>query len=299
MTFAPPSIGSLGQWGWGPANPVTAAYEYLRFDVQARPQFLYPDGIRGTLDEQSENLAAGIIPVEGTIAVRPTYALLSTVALQAIFGGTPTGTGVMTYPLANGNYDTYHTIDRIAKVDTYGLTWVDKATFTSEQGGELEAEFEIFGQTETIANSGTFPSALVPAYQPPFVHSNASTTFTAISVARQIHRVQVAINNNYTRERYFNSQTLAIPAKQKLDVDITVRVPYTSDVTDIYAMTIGGTSSGIVTWTDGTHTLTMTFGNLQLAGPPSNPIQGKTEIFMDVPFKARRLTTTRAIVVTL
>lgn len=299
MTFAAPSIGTLGQFGWDTANPVTAAYEYTRFDVQPRQQYIDPDGIRGTLDRQSENVAAGIIPVEGTVSVKPTYALLSGIALKAILGGTPTGVGTMTYPLANGNIDTYMTIDRIAKVDTYGLLWVDRATFSSEEGRELELELDVFGQTETEGLAASFPAGLVPAYQPPFVHSAAGTSFTCISVARQIKRISVAIANNYTKDRYFNSQTIATPGKQSLDVDITLTVPYTSDNTDIYALATAGSSGGVAVWSDGTHSLTMTFGNVQLNGAPSKPIQGKTETLMDIPLKARRLTTTRAIVVTL
>ena len=116
---------------------------------------------------------------------------------------------------------------------------------------------------------------------------------------RQIKKIAVAFNNNHTKDRYFMSQSLATPAKQKRDVNITLTVPYTSDVTDIYALATAGSSSGVAVWSDGTHTLTMTFGNLQLAGPCSNPIPGKTELLMEVPLVARRLTTTEAVVVTL
>lgn len=301
MVFVAPVVGSTGKFGWDSANPITKAYGYRPpFGLQKRAQFIDAGGIRGTLAQQSENRAAGIIPVNGPVSFFPTNSLLSNIALQAILGGAPTGTTPKTYPFANGNYDTYMTIDRGSLgVDTYGLVWVNRATFSSEQNGPLELELEMIGQTETTGAAGSFPAAPTIVYESPFTHSNASTTFTAISLARQIERVSVTIDNHYTEDRYFNAQTLQTPAKQEVTCQVTITTPATSDYSDIFSLATAGTSSGVLIWSDGTNSLTFTFANLQLAATPIKEIAGKNENKAQITFDAMRLLTAEFLTVTL
>jgi hypothetical protein len=213
-------------------------------------------------------------------------------------GGAPTGSAPVTYPFANGNFDSYMTLDRSSMgVDTYGLVWVNRATFTSEQNGPLLIELEMLGQTETNGSAGSFPGSPTIYYDPPFTHIGA--VFTAIALARQIERVQWTIDNHYTDDRYFVSQSLQTPAKQEVTCQVTVRVPATSDVSDILALATAGTSSGISTWTDGTHTLTFTGANLQLAQTPIKQIAGKNENKLDITFDVMRLSTAEFLAITM
>ena len=313
MVFVAPVISTTGQFGWDSVNPIAKVYGYNRFGLQKRAQFIDAGGLRGVLAQQSENRAQSIIPVNGPVGFTPTHSLLSTIALQAIFGGTPTGTGTMTYPFANAFYPTYMAIDRGSLgVDTYGFVYINRATFTSEQGGPLELELECVAQTETTGAAGSFPQSgvatnypvtgglqYIPPFEPPFTHSNSATTFTAISVARQIERVQWTFDFHITEDRYFNSQTLQTPAKQEVTCQVAITTPATSDYSDIFSLATAGTNSGVGAWNDGTHTLTFTAGNLQLASTPIKEIAGKGENKAQITFDVMRLGIAEFIAVTM
>lgn len=300
-SYSAPNIGTVVKLGWDSANPITKQYGFTApITLQKHQSFIDAGGIRGTLAQQSENRAAGIIPVNGGVPFPASYNLLANVLLQAVMGGAPTGTSPKTYPFANGNYDTYMTLDRgTLGVDTYGLCWVNRATFTSEQNGPLEIELEMLGQTETNGAAGSFPAAPTIYYDPPFTHIGAA--FTALTIARQIERVQWVIDNHYTEDRYFNSQTLATPAKQEVTCQVTIRIPASAsaDVNDLLTLVTAGTSSGVSTWSDGTHTLTFTAGNLQLSTTPVKQIAGKTENKLDITFDVMRLSTTEFLSITM
>lgn len=302
MSFTAPNA-PLGLLGIDTANPVTKAYEYsFPFDLQGRQEYIYPDGARGTLDEQSETAIKGLFRVEGAIKIKPVHDFLSQIGLKWILGGTPTGTAPVTYPESNTLIGAYVTIDRITKVDTYGLVWVNSMSITSEEGKEMEMDLDLLGQTETEGLAGSFPAGLVPAYQPPFVHSSAGSSFTINGAARQVKRVSIAMNNNLLRDRFFNSTTLQLSAKTKRTWAITVSVPANVDNYDLYNSQLPPTTdaTGIFAWSDGTNTLTGTAGTLQLAGPVTKRLEAKTgELMYDVPLVARRLATTDAMTFTL
>lgn len=300
--FSAPNV-PLGMLGIDSANPVTKAYEYFfPFDLQGRQEYIYPDGARGILDEQAETQTKGIFRVDGGIKIKPVHDFFSNIGLQWILGGTPTGTAPVTYPEANTLFGAYVTIDRIEKVDTYGLVWINKATFASEEGKELELDLDCLGQTETEGAAGSFPAGLEPAYQVPFVHSSAGTSFTINGVARQVKRIALACSNNLLADRFFSSTTLQLSAKTKRVWDITVTVPANADNYDLYNSQLPPTTnaSGIFAWSDGTNTITATAGTLQLVGPVTKRIEGKTqELMYDVPLRARAHGTTPAMTFTM
>lgn len=302
MTFTAPFV-PLGQLGIDTANPVTHAYEYqCPFDLQGKQEYIYPDGARGTLDEQAETATKGLFRVEGALKFKPVHDFLSTIALKWILGGTPTGSSPVTYPEANAALGAYVTIDRIEKVDTYGLVWVNSATFTSEEGRELELDIDVLGQTETEGAAASFPTGLTAPLQPPFVHSSSGTSMTINGVVRQVKRVSLALNNNLLRDRFFNSTTMQLTAKTKRTWAITVSVPANADNYDLYnsQLPLTTNATGIFAWSDGTNTLTATAGTLQLAGPVTKRLEAKTgEIMYDVPLVARRLSTADAMTFTM
>lgn len=300
MPFVAPNVGAVTQLGIDSANPVGKAYEFIDFDIQAHQEYIYPGGVRGILDHQGETRTTGIVRVGGTMKLKPTNAFLSAIGLQWALGGTPTGTGTLTYPEANTLFGAYITADRVATVDTYGLCWVDALTLTSEEGRELETDWDILAQTETIGAAGSFPAGLVPPYAPPFVHSSSGNSFTLNAVVRQVKRISIRLSNNLLRDRFFASTTLATSAKTDRVWDVTVSVPFTSDNTDLYNLPPTTVATGIFAWSDGTKTLTFTAGQMQLNGPPTKRINGKTdELMMDIPLQAMAHSTTPAMSVTM
>lgn len=290
MTFTAPSVGALRQFGLDSVNPITAAYEYNSFDLQSRPTFVETDGNRGILDHIAETVAASIIPCNGPIELVPTPAILSTILLKAILGGTPTGSGPTTYPLGSTLPQNYYTIDRGGTVETYAAGTINRATFSGSEGTQLRMGLDVVATTETVGSSGTFPGSLTPPREAPFMFTTA--TFTLNSVARQVREVTITIEN-HLNQRFVNSQTIAANSLVPLDrvISIDLLLPYTlgAENDDLRSLAVNSAATGSVAFTNGTKTLTFTFGTIQVDGPPTYPIQGKNEIFMRVPLKARQI----------
>lgn len=297
MVFTIPSEGALTQFGFDSVNPVTKVYEFNTYDFGARPEFLETGGIRGILDHISENVVEGRIPVNGNISLEPTPTVLSTLLLQAILCGTPTGTSPMTYPLGNTAPYNFIQVDRLGKVFTYAGVAVNRARFHSAEGRQLVLDLELAGKTETIGNSGTFPAALTPPLEAPFMHFNG--TFTLNGLARQVREVSIEIDNHLTVDRYMNSQTVTDLVIQDRTIAVNVTVPYNADNVDLYAAAVTAATGATFVWVNGSKTLTFTVGALQQAAMPAPPIQGKTELLLTIPFFARKLSTTPALSVSM
>jgi len=298
--YAAPSQGSQVKWGVDSANPITKTYEFISEAFGAKPEHTETGGIRGTRSRPSENVVLNKIPVDGPVEVEPVPSLLSAWGLQAILGGTPTGSAPVTYPLGETVPAYFHTFDRIAKVFTYAGVKVNKATFRSSEGQNLRLGFEFAGLTETVGAAGTFPAipaaaAAIPL-EAPFQHESALFTFNG--VARNVKDVEILFDNHLDLERYLNSLTRTALPEQDRTVSVTVTTPFTSDETDLYLQALQPGVGGTVVYTNGTKTLTFTFAALQ-APVPTPSTSGKVEIPLKMTFMARMLGATREVVVTM
>lgn len=164
---------------------------------------------------------------DNQIRVAPNGRFKPTVAewgalLEWIMGGTPTGSGTVTYPLAEREvirsmqYDDTQTVWDLAGVA------VDRATFSAQAGGELELSLDCCGTT--YSDGGSF-AAIESAGGPPLIMSDLSVTIGATSNVK-VQSFQLEIAHNLDKERYFNSQTNAGPVAIDRAVTLSLGIPY-------------------------------------------------------------------------
>ena len=148
------SLGVLGQFGIGTANPVTQRLNYESEDFTRKDEVINGNGLRGTREEDAELMRDSIQRINGPVSLIPT-AVEWSYLLAWILGGTPSGNS---YGLGDTLSTRYVTVDRRVKVFTYAGVGVDKATFKASRGTPLKLDLELIGLTSTPGNSGTFPA---------------------------------------------------------------------------------------------------------------------------------------------
>lgn len=291
------SLGVQALFGVGTANPVTQAVELGPGGdkLQAKRSRVETNGLRGTRQRIHETTGDGPITVSGDVEIIPTNTVLG-IILPWIMGGARTGASQpYTYPYAETLPTFYVTSDRKAKVFTYTGCKINKAVFSFQQSGQLKLVLSIVGQTETVGNSGTFPSLTMPT-DPPFMWSGAVYTFN--SIARSVKDSQITIDNGLITDRFNNSQTLTQIPEGDSRILVACTNPFTSEETDLYNVALGSDAAGTITATDGTHTLTFSFAKLDW--PAETPtIDGRQEIMTKLNFTSRKASTTDALSITL
>lgn len=248
------SVGSQAKLGVGTTSTVDQPLEFLSESLRATKTILDTAGIRGTRSHVSERTRGGPTTVSGSISMNPSPAELNDL-LEYIMGGTPTvGTpaGKTTFPLGETLPAAFFiSVDRIAKVFTYSLCKIVRATFRASEGSLLELSIDIEGGSETVGNAGTFPSLTLPT-DAPFVFHDAVLTMQAGT--RAIKDFELVIENISDTTRFMNSQTRAeIPTIDRM-VTLRCTTAYTSAETALYDQAIAGAAAD----------LTLTNGNLSL-----------------------------------
>ena len=282
----PASVGSQAKLGFGTADPVTAALEFLSESLRANKTILDTAGIRGTRSHVSERTRGGTYTVSGSITCNPAPDELNGL-LQHIMGGTPqvgTPAGKTTFPLGETlPAALFFTVDRIAKVFTYNLCKIVRATFRASEGGLLELSLDIEGGAETIGNAGTFP-ALTHTTQAPFVFHDAVITLSGST--RAIKDFELVIENVADTTRFMNSQTRAeIPIIDRM-VTLRCTTAYEAGTSALYDQAVAGAAADL-TLTNGTMSLQFSIpGVLQV--PAQTPIvSSKGEILLQLEGVAR------------
>ena len=281
------SVGSQAKLGVGPTSPVTEPLEFLSESLRATKTILDTSGIRGTRSHSSERTRGGTYAVSGSITMNPSPSELNDL-LEYIMGGTPTvGTpvGKTTFPLGETLPAAFFvTVDRVAKVFTYNLCKIVRATFRASEGSLLEVTIDVEGGTETVANAGTFP-ALTLGTDAPFVFHDGVLTMQA--GARAIKDFELIIDNVADTTRFMNSQTRAeIPIIDRV-VTLRCTTAYTSSETALYDQAVAGAAANM-TLTNGNYSLNFDIpGVLQV--PAATPIvSSKGEILLAMEGVARK-----------
>lgn len=281
------SVGSQAKLGFGAASPVTSALEFLAESLRATKTILDTSGIRGTRSHVSERTRAGTYTVSGSIVCNPAPDELNGL-LQHIMGGAPqvgTPVGKTTFPLAESlPAALFFSVDRVAKVFTYDLCKIVRATFRASEGGLLELTMDIEGGTETVGAAGTFP-ALTHTTQAPFVFQDAVLTMQ--SGARAIKDFELVIENVADTTRFMNSQTRAeVPIIDRI-VTLRCTTAYAASETALYDQAVAGAAANM-TFTNGGFSLNFDIpGVLQV--PAVTPIvSGKGEVLLQMEGVARK-----------
>lgn len=268
--------GMLGRLGIGAASPVDKRLEFVTEALILDESVFDGSGIRGSRSHDIARQRLSLQRVFGPIRLQPNAVELSYI-LEWILGGSPTGSGTVTYPLANTLPTKYVTIDRGSYVYTIDGAAIDSATFRGSPGEPLTVDLNILGKSVTPASAGTFPAISFNDANGPFMHHDLVATIN--SSAASIAEIQIMINNYLDRDRFFNSRTLVSAVARDRQITGNIVIPHEA-VTTFYGA--GGSGVAVVgTWTNGGAVLTMTMPKF-LYPKKDAQIQGRQEIMLPI-----------------
>jgi hypothetical protein len=260
------------------ADPVTKRFDFQRESLVQLIEHRDTNGLRGTRSHSVERNLESLKRVGGQLILQPNVVELG-LLLPWIFGAAGSGSGTVTYALAETIPTRYVTIDRVAKVFTYAGVGVDTATFRASQGEPLELELDCIGQTETVGNSGTFPAIDIDLTTKPWMFHNL-----ALSIAATTYNTRdfsLTVSNFIDRERFFNSQTLTAVNAMDREITISATLPY-GDASAVYTsgMAAGGVAA-VATFTNSDSDV-LTFTIVKAAAPSLSPVvEGpRSEVFL-------------------
>lgn len=290
-----PAVGFQGQFGISTSNPVDARFDLQRESLVNNEQFIDTNGLRGTRSRDISRVRAGLQRIGGQLVFQPSAVELAAL-LAWIMGGTPSGSGTVTYPLADTPATRYVTIDRIEKVFTYAGVAVDRARFHSRQGQPLEVTLDCIGQTETVANAGTFPVLSIDTTTQPFVHTDLAVTIAGTSYS--IRDFDLTIDNAIDKERFYNSVTLSAVLMQDRHVTFNCAIPY-GDAAAAYNTGSGGVA--VVATFTGPGTEVLVFSLVKVAFPRRSPsfVDGRGEEMLPLQGISYKSSSTLELVTTL
>jgi hypothetical protein len=277
---APVSTGIYGfvsQFGFGSSSTISVRLDFESEDLSLQESLYDFNGLRGTRAHDVSRVRDNTRLVTGSVTTQPTSLELSEL-LKWCFGGTPSGSGVVTYPLADTLINQYVSFDRGAAVSVYNGCYVDKCTFTSSQGAPLRVRLDILGQDETVNASGSFPVIALDTSTAPFLFFDLVLTIGG-SQQYYCQDFELVVDNHLDRTRFFNSQTL--PAIYATDRTVKLRTKLAYGAA--YALYGTGTPSGLAATAvftgPGTAVLSFTAGTLVFPRQPI-PIPGRQEIML-------------------
>lgn len=239
--------------------------DFADFDPGVSRDLRDMNGTRGKYDKDAARVRENRVRVEPRLRCEPTALELATL-LQWALGGTPTGSGTVTYPLGDAVPTKHVRFD-----PNQGLKWqaagvaVDALVLSSSSGEPLAADLELLGQTYSNP-SDSFPALSLDVTTQPFILSDCVLTWN--STARQIRDLSLAVRNNLDRGRFLNSLTLTALVKLARQVVWSVELP-SGDYDSLWDSGIAGASLSAV-FTNGSTALTLTSAAVKF--PPRNPM---------------------------
>lgn len=278
------SIGTLGQFGIGTANPVTQRLNYESEDLTRKDEVINGNGIRGTREEDAELHRNSIRRINGPASFCPT-ALEWSYLLQWVLGGTPVGNS---YGLADTIPTRFVTVDRKVKVFTYTGVGVNRATFKASRGAPLKLDLDLVGiSSATPAAAGSFPALTLDVTTKPFIFSDLviSVGGTTVSVAE----FNMTVDNKVDVDRYFNGLDLSAVNALEREIRFSTNMPYGDHEAILTAMTADSPGLAVVgTFTNGNTSMVFTMPAVMIPKrEPGTP--GRVEIMLPVEGKACRL----------
>lgn len=292
----PASIGTYGKLAIGAANPTDIRLRYKDEDLVETLELVDGNAINGVLDRNIELMRDGAKRVRGPINMIPNAYEFQQL-LVWILGGTPSGSGTVTYPLTQTNNlpEKFVSIDRVAKVFTYTGVKVNRAVFRATQNGPLELSLDLIAKSGAEADAGTFPSLTLNIANGPFLFRDLAMSVAGTTVKAK--EFTLTVDNMLNADRFFNQQTLESIDQEDRRITFETSLPYG----DYHALRSGFTSAGtavVATFTNGG--AAMSFSLVKVAIPYTDPgTPGKTELMLPVSGDACSSGTTAAMVTTL
>ena len=278
---APSTAGVFGyasQLGIGASSTVSNRLDFESADFGVEENLFQLNGLRGTRSRDISRVRPNTRIAQGSISLQPT-AVEWTYLLQWIFGGTPTGTGTVTYPLGDTILTQYLSIDRVSKVFTYSNVAVDKATFSATEGGPLQLRLDLIGTDEAAPGAaGSFPTLTLDTTTNPFLFVDLVLT---IGATQQYYckDFELTVNNFLDKTRYYNSPVLTAVYPEDREITFKTNLAYGAANALYNAGSSGVAMSSVFTF--GAQILTMTAGSLIFPRKPS-VIASKQEIMLPI-----------------
>lgn len=265
-----PSRSAKSQLGIAASNPVNAAFEFISCGLKMREVQTNSEGIRGTRSRLSHRTRITRREISGPIVMNPTA-----LELDKLWGWMLGGTIPGTSPWSVGDVmnEMFITVDKVAKVFTYAGCIAARWSLSGASGQPIRLTIDVEGETETMANAGTFPSLAIPTDNF-FVFSDLTATIGG--TARKFGSFNLSCDNLVDPDRYLNALTRTEIAGMDRMVQLQLGTPYTTDNTDLVQAAIAGAAASIVL-TDGSSTYTFAIANAKI--PSVGPdVEGKQEI---------------------
>ena len=216
------AITNLTKIGYGASDPVDKFLNVMDFDLGVSKSLKDTNGIRGTFFKDGNRFRHNRTTVEPRFRCEPTAAELAPL-LEWIMGGTPTGSGTITYPWSNTTATRYVHIAPVAG-EEFGLSGVgvDTASFSAASGDSLTLSLGLLGQT-AIDTESSFPNLTPDQTSQPFLLSDLALTFGGST--RSVRQFTIEVNRGLDRSRFLNSLTLTRVQSLMADFRITISVP--------------------------------------------------------------------------
>jgi hypothetical protein len=262
--------------------------DFLNESLAADENFPDANGLRGTRARSVERIRQGIRRIGGQIHLQPNSLDLSKITnggvgtnclMSWIFGGVPSGSGTVTYPLGDSLQAFNVMVDRSdgtnGKVFTYNGVKVNRATFRANQGEPLDVLLDVCGIDESIGNAGTAPSIALDTTTRPFILSDLVMVIN--SVTYNIPSFELVIDNAIDTNRFFNSNTATALIAADRHVLFNTELPY-GDATAAYNTGPAGVAV-TATFTNGSAVLA--FSVTRCIFPRHSPtVRGRQEVML-------------------
>ena len=271
-----PAFTALSRLAIGPTSSLSQRLDFTDFTLGVEDELKDLNGTRGKYTKDTARVRLTQTKVQPTFRSHPTSVELS-VLLPWAFGGTPTGSGTVTYPLGNATPTQFIGFDPNA-----GAMWllagvaVDEAKFRATQGEALEVDLSMVGQDYAV--SGSFPNLALDTSTQPFLFTDATLTVGADTV--QARELELTVANGIDRGRFFNSRTLTALNKLSRKVSLKLSVPF-GPFTDLFGIgAVGATVTA--TFTNGSAVLTFSLGSVRFTPrSPESPFQQEVMLTLD------------------
>lgn len=268
------------QFGIGPQHVSDLATRQLEFEnlsLDKQENIVVTNGMIGKRSPIGDSAQFGTYTVGGSVSLYPRPDDLD-VLLPYILGAAE-GTDALAdvFALADTLPELLATVDREIKVQTYRGLKVNQATFRSSAGGVLGLELDLQGKlADADAAAGSFPNILSTlSAKLPYIHHQSTITVNDVEIA--VDNSVIVINNALDLGQFNNSQTRQLlPEGERIITWAFDTELDDATLANVLANAARGVT-GSISYTNGTDTLTFTFGLLQKPRTPI-PIQGKNLI---------------------
>lgn len=261
-------------------------FEYLSESISKQEPMQYNGGIRGTRAKNAERVRKSAHIVQGTVDMTPTPLELDKLLYWV------TGTASTPFALTELVPTIAIIVDRSAQRFMYTGCKIGQFSIGGQQGGLIRAQLGIVGKQEFVTASA-FPTLTIDDKEP-YVFSEAVFAYGGNSY--EINSFEITIDHGIETDRQMNSMyRRRLPAGDRT-VQLSLGFPYSSTLFSAFNnLDEAGIDGATLTVTNGTVSLTATFGNLKADN--QSPVTGSrgAEIMMPVQFTAYKKSSTMEV----